>query len=117
MQGRSLNVHVSDGLRACCAEVAPSRLFQAHEIRYDIALITDRALASGAILLALFNSARAACEDGRCREYPPDLDVTRAFTLAVPCPTAGETGRSCPGFIRDHFVPLCAGGADAVVNL
>ena len=76
-----------------------------------------RALASVAILLALHGSAHAACEDGRCRNYPRDPAVTHAFTLAVPCPATGEIGRSCPGFIREHFLPLCAGGADAVSNL
>ena len=79
--------------------------------------MTIHPLACASILLALSGSAHAACEDGRCREYPRDPAVTRAFTLAVPCPSTGETGRSCPGFIRDHFIPLCAGGADAVSNL
>lgn len=74
-------------------------------------------LAPVGILLALCGSARAACEDGRCREYPRDPAVTRAFTLAVPCPATGETGHRCPGYIRDHFIPLCAGGPDAVENL
>ena len=43
--------------------------------------------------------------------------MTHAFTLTVPCPSTGETGRRCPAFICDHFIPLCAGGADAVGNL
>jgi len=43
--------------------------------------------------------------------------VTHSFTLTVPCPATGETGHCCPGFIRDHFIPLCAGGANAVGNL
>ena len=77
----------------------------------------ERVLISLAILLTLCSSARAACEDGRCRSYPRDPAVTHAFTLTVPCPTAGETGHRCPGFIRDHFIPLCAGGADAVSNI
>lgn len=79
--------------------------------------MTGSALASVAILLAPSGSARAACEDGRCHDYPRDPAVTRAFTLTVPCPATGETGHRCPGFIRDHFIPLCAGGADAVSNL
>lgn len=75
------------------------------------------ALTSLAILLTLCGSAHAACEDNRCRSYPRDPAVVRAFTLAVPCPSTGDTGRSCLGYIRDHFTPLCAGGADAVSNL
>jgi len=35
----------------------------------------------------------------------------------VPCPSTGETGHRCPGFIRDHFIPLCADGADDVRNM
>ena len=77
----------------------------------------DRALASVAVLLALCGSARAACENGRFRNYPRDPAVTRSFTLAVPCPATGTVGGRCPGYIRDHFMPLCAGGTDAVSNL
>lgn len=75
------------------------------------------ALTSLAILLTFCGSAHAACEDGRCRNYPRDPAVTRSFTLAVPCPSTGMAGGRCPGYIRDHFTPLCAGGADAVSNL
>ncbi len=75
------------------------------------------ALAPVAILLVLSGSVRAACKDGRCRNYPRDPAGTHAFTLAVPCPATGETGHRWPGFIRDHFMPLCAGGADAVGNM
>jgi len=39
------------------------------------------------------------------------------FTLTAPCPSTGETGHRCPGFIRDQFIPLCAGGADDVRNM
>jgi len=79
--------------------------------------MTGQARLSVAILLAFCGSARAACEDGRCHNYPRDPAVTRLFTLTVPCPSTGETGHRCPGFIRDHLIPLCAGGADAVSNL
>lgn len=37
--------------------------------------------------------------------------------LSVPCPATGKVGHRCLGFIRDPFIPLCAGGADAVGNL
>ena len=82
-----------------------------------MAMKCGRLFALIAVLLALTGPARAACEDGRCREYPRDPAVTRAFTLAVPCPATGETGHHCPGYVRDHFLPLCAGGPDTVENL
>jgi hypothetical protein len=29
----------------------------------------------------------------------------------------GKTYGACPGWIKDHVVPLCKGGADAVWNM
>lgn len=48
---------------------------------------------------------------------PRDRAVASLFILTVLCPVTGETGHRCPGFIRDHFIPLCTGGADAVGNM
>lgn len=39
-----------------------------------------------------------------------------AFVKAHPCPATGKAGR-CPGYVVDHIVPLCAGGADASSNM
>lgn len=41
----------------------------------------------------------------------------RQFVATVPCPSTGETGKKCPGWIVDHKVPLCAGGADDPQNM
>lgn len=92
-------------------------LLRIHTIRYATALMKPLLLALVAILLASGGPARAACEDGRCRNYPRNRAVTYAFTLTVPCPATGAVGHRCPGFIRNHFIPLCAGGADAVSNI
>ena len=43
--------------------------------------------------------------------------VLHAFQREHPCPSTGKTTGRCPGYIKDHVIPLCAGGADAVVNL
>ena len=40
-----------------------------------------------------------------------------AFVRANPCPATGLTRGACPGFVVDHVVPLCAGGADAPANM
>lgn len=41
----------------------------------------------------------------------------REFRAAQPCPSAHATRTTCPGFVIDHIVPLCAGGADAPRNM
>lgn len=41
--------------------------------------------------------------------------VLRDFQRA--CPSTGLHYGACPGYVRDHIVPLCAGGRDAVDNL
>lgn len=46
--------------------------------------------------------------------------VLREFERAHPCPIAGQPGvkeGTCPGWIRDHVIPLSCGGCDAVENL
>ena len=43
--------------------------------------------------------------------------VMRRFSETVPCPATGQVRRSCPGYTRDHFIPLCAGGDDAFENI
>ena len=43
--------------------------------------------------------------------------VAREFQREHPCPATGLTTGSCPGYWRDHFVPLACGGPDAVLNM
>lgn len=43
--------------------------------------------------------------------------VRRAFQRATPCPSTGLTTGSCPGYVVDHIIPLCKGGADRPENL
>lgn len=58
--------------------------------------------------LALF-----VADDAHARSRAP----VRAFVDAVPCPSTGLTGGKCPGYVVDHVVPLCAGGADDPANM
>jgi hypothetical protein len=47
-------------------------------------------------------------------------DVLRAFELVHPCPVLGQASvrpGTCPGWRRDHVLPLACGGCDAVSNL
>jgi len=34
-----------------------------------------------------------------------------------PCPSTGHPTGACPGYVKDHVVPLACGGPDAVANL
>jgi hypothetical protein len=43
--------------------------------------------------------------------------VTREFQREHPCPSTGLMTGRCPGYIKDHVIPLCAGGPDAVSNM
>lgn len=40
-----------------------------------------------------------------------------AFHRTHPCPANGATRGACPGYVVDHVVPLCAGGADHPSNM
>jgi hypothetical protein len=55
-------------------------------------------------LLAADASARSAAQ-------------VRVFKRNDPCPSTGQHKGRCPGWIVDHPVPLCAGGADTPANM
>jgi hypothetical protein len=40
-----------------------------------------------------------------------------AFIRHNPCPATGERRGSCPGYVVDHVIPLCAGGPDKPANM
>lgn len=44
-------------------------------------------------------------------------DVLREFQKVHPCPSTGKTTGSCPGWSKDHVIPMACGGCDAVWNL
>jgi hypothetical protein len=45
------------------------------------------------------------------------LEVKHEFQRQHPCPATGRTTGFCPGYIKDHVVPLACGGPDAASNL
>lgn len=49
--------------------------------------------------------------------FSRDRNVPLEFQRAHPCPSTGRTAGTCPGYVRDHIVPLCKGGPDTVANL
>jgi len=55
--------------------------------------------------------AASSAKEHRSRE------VTREFQREHPCPSTGRTSGACPGYTKDHVVPLACRGPDAVSNL
>lgn len=49
--------------------------------------------------------------------FARDRNIPAEFQKLYPCPSTGKTTGACPGWERDHIVPLCRGGADTVANL
>ena len=54
--------------------------------------------------------------------YPASVSArepkqVRAFRYINPCPATAKTAGACPGWVVDHIVPLCLGGADVPANM
>ena len=64
-----------------------------------------------ALTLALVSTSQLSAKEHRSRE------VTREFQREHPCPSTGKTSGACPGYRKDHIVPLGCRGPDAVSNL
>lgn len=43
--------------------------------------------------------------------------VLREFQRIHPCPSTGLQSGACPGWFKDHVIPLVCGGLDSVENL
>ena len=39
------------------------------------------------------------------------------FQLTHPCPPTELTSGACPGYVKDHVIPLACGGPDAPSNM
>jgi hypothetical protein len=44
-------------------------------------------------------------------------EARREFQREHPCPSTREKSGACPGYVRDHIVPLACGGADSPTNM
>jgi len=62
----------------------------------------------GALLILLASSTGAA-ERSQAERL--------AFQRAEPCPANAQRRGPCPGYVVDHIIPLCAGGADRQENM
>lgn len=54
-----------------------------------------------------------------CTPVKRSAHVLAAFQRQTPCPSTGRTTGRCPGYVKDHIIPLCLVGAkgDIVENL
>lgn len=43
--------------------------------------------------------------------------LLKTFQALYPCPANGRSSGACPGWYKDHIVPLVCGGCDSVENL
>lgn len=72
-----------------------------------MAMFTRLFLSSALLLFSLPAEAR----QHRSRE------AVEAFKRAVPCPVEGAGSCFKKGYVVDHVIPLCAGGADSPANM
>jgi hypothetical protein len=71
------------------------------------------------LISLIFYSLVEACEiprDSRGHIKRSSAAVVR-FKKGHPCPSKGATKGTCPGYVVDHIVPLCACGLDDQSNM
>jgi hypothetical protein len=49
------------------------------------------------------------------RQRPSNAEIH--FRLANPCPSTGDTGGACPGYVIDRVIPVVCGGAEDPDNM
>ena len=52
-----------------------------------------------------------------CASHERGAAQRAAFVREYPCPATGQPRGPCPGYVVDHIIPLCGGGADAPSNM
>jgi hypothetical protein len=70
-----------------------------------------------ALLVPVFLLAVSIAPSIASAKQPRSASVKREFQLAHPCPATGRTRGACPGYTKDHIVPLACGGPDAPANM
>ena len=70
-------------------------------------ILLSAAMACGLALTPYFSAAKPY----------RSLEVKHELQREHPCPSTGRPTGACPGYVKDHIVPLACGGPDAVSNL
>jgi hypothetical protein len=70
-----------------------------------------------ALLIAAVFAVCVVLPDSASAKEHRSASVKREFQLTYPCPATGRTSGACPGYVKDHVLPLACGGPDAVSNL
>jgi hypothetical protein len=83
--------------------------FHCHAMSRKINRMVVAALACCIPLIASLNVASAS------EHRSPE--VKHEFQWRHPCPSTGRPTGACPGYVKDHIVPLACGGPDSVANL
>ena len=86
-----------------------------HPTRFSVAARLGLSKYSFSVLLCL--CLTAGYIDVAYAKHPRDSKVVREFKRENPCPSNGKKRGACPGWIVDHVIPICAGGADHPSNL
>jgi hypothetical protein len=67
--------------------------------------------AAGLIIALLITSTLTQASEPRSHK------AKAAFQRLYHCPKTDKPRGACPGYIIDHVIPLCAGGADDPLNM
>ena len=73
----------------------------------------SRAAALAAAVLAL----ASVFTDATAEPIKRSSAAKREFRASHPCPATDKSVGPCAGYVIDHIVPLCAGGADRADNM
>jgi len=69
------------------------------------------------LLIAVLAAVYVALSVSASAREHRSASVKHEFQLIHPCPSTGLTSGACPGWIKDHIVPLACGGPDTVPNM